>query len=338
MIEDIILDPENHIFNENENITRDGKRVWIRWQNKPLFDKNGEFIGQLCIGNDNTERKKTQEALARSEELYRILAEESPDQIYICDRDTRIQYVNSAAQTLLRLPGPDYRKTTTGYFSNSISDALDRALKTVFETGACSRREDVFSPGNRELWIDTNLVPLKDKAGNVTSVLGIAHDITERKKAEDALRKSRHRLSEAMDIAALANWEYDAATGLFTFDDRFYALYGTTAEREGGMQMSPQAYTREFIHPDDQYLIFPEVEKALNTKDPAYLAQAEHRIIRRDGAIRHIIVHIRVNMDAEGRLIGTHGANQDITDRKIAEEAFRQANKKTQPSLQHHPS
>jgi PAS domain S-box-containing protein len=329
MIEEIIRDPENHIFNENENITRDGRRVWIRWQNKPLFDKDGEFIGQLCIGNDNTERKKAQEALARSEELYRILAEESPDQIVIYDRDTRIQYVNSAAMALLQLPRDRIiGNPVMDVFPPGISGALDGALKTVFETGRSSRGEDVIQSGNREVWIDTNLVPLTDKAGNITSVLGISHDITGSKNTEDALRKSRHQLAEAMDIAALANWEFDAATGLFTFDDRFYALYGTTAKREGGMQMSPETYTRKFIHPDDQYLIRQEVEKALKTTDPAYQSLVEHRILRRDGAIRHIIVHIRVNMDAEGRVTGTHGANQDITDRKIAEEAFRQANKK----------
>jgi two-component system sensor histidine kinase/response regulator len=50
MIEEIIRDPAKHVHNENENITRDGRRVWIRWQNKPLFDRDGRFTGQLCAG------------------------------------------------------------------------------------------------------------------------------------------------------------------------------------------------------------------------------------------------------------------------------------------------
>jgi PAS domain S-box-containing protein len=128
-----------------------------------------------------------------------------------------------------------------------------------------------------------------------------------------------------MDVASLVNWEYDATANLFTFNDRFYALYGTTAEREGGMQMSPQTYAREFIHPDDQYLMYREIEKFLKNTDPQYRSQVEHRIIRRDGEIRHIIVRIRVVLDAQGSLIRTYGATQDITGRKRLEEELRES-------------
>jgi PAS domain S-box-containing protein len=58
MIDDIIDHPGNHIFNENENITRDGRRVWIRWQNKILLDEKGQFGGLFSIGTDITERKR----------------------------------------------------------------------------------------------------------------------------------------------------------------------------------------------------------------------------------------------------------------------------------------
>ncbi len=114
---------------------------------------------------------------------------------------------------------------------------------------------------------------------------------------------------------------------MFTFDDRFYALYGTTAEREGGIRMSSEAYAQEFIHPDDRAIVATKIRKTLQATDPDYLSQVEHRIIRRDGAVRHIIVRIRITKDAEGRTIRTHGANQDITDQKTAEEALSRANR-----------
>jgi len=118
------------------------------------------------------------------------------------------------------------------------------------------------------------------------------------------------------------NWEYDFASGMFTFDDRFYALYGTTAEREGGNLMPAEVYAREFVHPDDRHLVGEEVERALTATDPDYTARIEHRIIRRDGAVRHIVVRIAITKNAEGQTIKTRGANQDITEIKLAEEAL----------------
>ncbi len=74
MIEDIILHPGNHILNENENITRDGRRVWIQWQNKPLMDENGQFVGLLSIGTDITERKRAEKALYQANKKLNLLS------------------------------------------------------------------------------------------------------------------------------------------------------------------------------------------------------------------------------------------------------------------------
>jgi len=84
---------------------------------------------------------------------------------------------------------------------------------------------------------------------------------------------------------------------------------------------------REFVHPDEVGMVAEEVQKSIDTTDPDYTRNIEHRIIRRDGEIRHIIVRFGITKDTEGRTIKTHGANQDITDRKSAEKALRQVNK-----------
>ena len=67
---------------------------------------------------------------------------------------------------------------------------------------------------------------------------------------QKTLKESQIQLAEAMDLANLVNWEFDIASGIFTFNDRFYALYGTTAEREGGT-ICREVYAREFVHPDE---------------------------------------------------------------------------------------
>jgi len=65
MIKDIVEHPEKHINNENENIRKDGERVWVSWTNKPVFNERGRLIEILCIGNDITRRKKMEERLEK---------------------------------------------------------------------------------------------------------------------------------------------------------------------------------------------------------------------------------------------------------------------------------
>jgi PAS domain S-box-containing protein len=150
-------------------------------------------------------------------------------------------------------------------------------------------------------------------------------NLHERLRAEKAVQQSRVQLENAMDLAQLADWEFDVPSATFTFNDRFYALYSTTAEREGGYRMPAEVYAREFVHPDEQRLVAEEVKKAMETTDPQFVSQCEHRIIRRDGQVRSIVVRFGITKDADGRTIQTHGANQDITDRRQAEEALRES-------------
>ncbi len=126
-------------------------------------------------------------------------------------------------------------------------------------------------------------------------------------------------------MAHLGPWEYDAATNLFTFNDAFYAVFRTSAEREGGYQMSPQEYAQRFCHPDDAPLVEIESRKALETDDPDYNRQIEHRIIYADGEPGWISVRFLILKDESGRTIKTFGVNQDITERKQAEEALRES-------------
>ncbi|MEW6666525.1 MAG: response regulator [Thermodesulfobacteriota bacterium] len=149
--------------------------------------------------------------------------------------------------------------------------------------------------------------------------------IEERRRSEDALRTSRAQLSEAIDLARIVYWEVDVTTGEFIFNDPFYALYCTTAEREGGYRMSREEYGKRFIHPDDMPLFQQVAEKRRLSTDPEFLVDLEHRIIRRDGEVRCVLARIRVSKDAVGRITRYHGANQDITERKQAEEALKES-------------
>jgi PAS domain S-box-containing protein len=166
------------------------------------------------------------------------------------------------------------------------------------------------------------------KSGEKFYFTSIIRDLTSTIKAEEELQWSQERLMMGMDMASLAYWEYDIESDLFTFDDQFYALYGTTAEQEGGYQMTPQEYSQRFIPPEQQAIVAQEVGRALETDDPQFSSTAQHTIIRRDGEKRYIIVRIRVVMDKDGRKIGTRGVNQDITELKMAEKALKESDRR----------
>src|SRR5690606_38736451 len=82
-------------------------------------------------------------------------------------------------------------------------------------------------------FVSENAQAIRDSNGNITYYDGVVEDITERKQMENELRESASRLNEAMQIARLVTWEYDVDSDQFKFNDQFYKIMHTTAEREG---------------------------------------------------------------------------------------------------------
>jgi PAS domain S-box-containing protein len=169
-----------------------------------------------------------------------------------------------------------------------------------------------------------NNAVLRDDSGDIVGTLSSGEDTT-RKQAEEALIASKDRLSDAMDLARIVYWEVDLPTGNLIFNDPFYTLYGTSAEREGGYQMTREEYGRRFVHPDDMWIFAQAAEKRRLNKEREFLHDLEYRIVRRDGEVRHILVRVRVSRDAEGHVTKYYGSNQDITARKVAEKALRKS-------------
>ena len=168
--------------------------------------------------------------------------------------------------------------------------------------------------------LDRHSSPVLGKDGKYYGRIWAFRDITERKRSEEALRTSQLQLLEAMDLAHIVYWEFDPVAQTFVFNDPFYAFYGTTAEQEGGYLVSREDYAKRFIHPDDIPLYHQFVKENTLRPDTELFADLEHRIIRRNGEVRHILVRVRVIKDDSGRIVKRYGVNQDITERKLAGE------------------
>jgi diguanylate cyclase (GGDEF)-like protein/PAS domain S-box-containing protein len=184
------------------------------------------------------------------------------------------------------------------------------------------QREEFFmvTTFGKELWMDCAFIPFSSRGE--AHLLLLLDDITGRKRAEEALRASEARQAAALQTGKLAYWEYDFLKDEFTFNDQFYALFHTTAEREGGYTMPAARYAQGFCHPDDVGLVGSEIQKAIETTDPSYSGQLDHRILYAEGGMGYITVRFRIEKDPQGRTVKSYGANQDITERKQVEVAL----------------
>jgi PAS domain S-box-containing protein len=159
--------------------------------NVALQDASGKPVAVLEISRDISDRRNAEEALQKSEDLYRSLAESSTDMIFVIGRDDLVEYVNSFASAIVNkmvdqiIGGP-----RSSLFPPDIASNQKKALEKVFETGKPVRRESPLTVAGEIHWFDHYLTPLKDTDNQVRSVLGISRDITERKRMEMALRES----------------------------------------------------------------------------------------------------------------------------------------------------
>jgi PAS domain S-box-containing protein len=162
----------------------------------------------------------------------------------------------------------------------------------------------------------------KDSAGR-TQMFGTTQDITERKRVEEerqtlsgALHQSNARLEEAQRVAHIGHYEFKPAENRVTWSAELCRIYGLRPVK------SPidLAVVFEMVHPEDREYAARVVEETLRG---GTLLKAEHRIVRPDGEVRFLQVLGTVKRDASGHAYELFGTGQDITDRKLAEQALR---------------
>ena len=153
---------------------------------------------------------------------------------------------------------------------------------------------------------------LRDEQGRITGTLSAGEDITERRKAEDALGDSERQLAKAQSIAGLGNWSWRIADGAEVWSDQYFRILGY---EPGEIEPSNQVFL-DAIHPDDRGRVLEAVNSALHDDQPYNL---DFRIIRPDRQERFIAAHGEVERDAEGNPAMMVGTVLDITERESIE-------------------
>ena len=264
--------------------------------------------GQIAIA---IERKLAEEEIAMLAHSLRSINE----CVSITDQEDKIIFVN---QAFLKTYG--YRKEELIGKHMNMVHSLKNSPK-VFDEILPSTLKDGW---NGELWnkrkdgsefqIYLSTTKIKDKTGKILGLIGIATDITERRKLET-------NLFNAAEIAKLGYWEYEVDAGNFIFNDQYFRLiHGSSAKKQGGNIMSVEEFSRKFVYPDDSNYVAKVLREAAESPDPNYFANTEARVFRDNGDVATVSVQLKVMKDSSGHTYKVFGINQDITNRKLAEQ------------------
>ncbi|HVN95637.1 MAG TPA: PAS domain S-box protein [Syntrophorhabdaceae bacterium] len=298
------------------------------------YEGEPAIVGTLV---DITERKRAEEALKENEKKYRLLADNTADVIFTFGLDMKYRYISPSVSKIRgfspeEIIGQPISRSMTAQSVESVKRVVREELELDKAKTADPNRTrivevELYCKDGSTIWTEVKTSAVRNSKGEAVEVIGIARDITERKQMEEALRGSELRLSQAIELAEIVYWEFDLAQEVYTFNDPFYAFHGTTAEQEGGYRMKRGEYRRRFVHPDDQLPVYQAVQHVIAGYDSGFLAPIEHRIVRRDGEVRHIVVRATNARDDSGRIIKRYGIAQDITERKRAEERILRLNR-----------
>ncbi len=204
-----------------------------------------------------------------------------------------------------------------------VADAIGAHEPALYELTFLRRDGSRF-----EAEAQARMIDLGDRQVRLT----VMRDISERRRRAASLLDHQTKLDMAMRVARLGHWDLDLSTMLFTFDDSFLDLLGTSAAREGGHTMHADDYAKRFLPPEESAIVAREIQTSLNLSDPVCDRQLEHRLIRADGSTGIMRVNISVVRDAQGRSLRAHGVNQDVTSLRAAE----RERQRLQEQLQHH--
>ena len=267
-------------------------------------------------------QKGADDALQKNEQLYQMLAESSPDMVWLVDADGVIQYTNQrSAQAFGLIPADLIGKRTDIVFPQEIACHYMDEINLVVTTKEPRLIEilEQFPSGAR--WISTRLVPILSPGREVIQILGISTDVTDRKQAEIALKESEKRFRLITETIDETFWMGDVEIGkIFYISPSYERIWGRSRE---SLYKNPRSFL-DAIHGEDRERVLAKLE----IEKTGLPFDHEYRIILPGGDIRYIWDRGFPIRDENGQISQYAGVAMDITERKWVEEALRQANKK----------
>jgi PAS domain S-box-containing protein len=276
------------------------------------------------------ERIRVEAALKRERALIANIMETSPVGITVVNREGQVTFANSQAEQVLGLVKDEITQRTYNAPAWRITDFAGGPFpdeKLPFQQ-VMATRQSVYDvqhaiewPDGRRVFLAINGVPILDESRQVESVVFALQNITERKRAEAALRDSEERLRLTMEAANIGSWDWDVKNDIWYASPIYYTMLGY--EPKAGPADRNEWLER--VHPDDRDYVAGKIQDVLSRdfKEHRYEARLRHA----DGTYRWQYVRgFGIERDKKGNVTRMLGIRLDITERKQAENKLRRFN------------
>src|SRR6266850_3526602 len=241
-------------------LRKDGSRFWADVVITALRGRGGALSGYAKVTRDLTGWRQAHERVRESEERLQGFTNHSPAMMFLKDADGRYRFVNQRLLARLGLQreqilGRRDAEVFPGYQSGLFTASDAEVLAT---RGPIELEQPVATSDGERIHMVVKF-PVFGAAGEVAGIGGIATDITERKRSEEALAEHRTLLAEAQKVAGLGSWDWEPGSGRMAWSDELYRIYGVDP---GQVQPTFEAFL-ERIHPADRALTATVVARAL---------------------------------------------------------------------------
>jgi|CXWL01.1.fsa_nt_gi PAS domain S-box-containing protein len=310
---------------ELHNKKKDGTLYWEWATISPILNAQGETTHFLAVKEDITERKKAEEKIRKFNERFTMIAATTHDAVWEWNFEPNELWANEKHQHLYGLTTADPVPTAKMWEQKIHPDDREKVLKDFFKIFASDKNiwiaEYRFKTHNGEyINIYDRTYIIRNTDGEAIRTMGSMMDITERKKAEDALREKEFILTEAQRIAHIGSW-VNELSGKITWTEETYNIYGVSPDN-----FIPDADSFiSLLHPDDRAAMQNWINNCVAGKEPGEL---EFRTVLPDGTIRFLNGRGELEYNAEHKPLCMRGTVQDITERKKAEEEILEINKR----------
>ncbi len=300
---------------------KDGSIVWVTISASAIIDPNEGFQGSVSMLTDITERKKAESQLKYSEERFRLAFETNPDSININRlEDGMFIDVN---QGFVRATGYT-REDVIGHTSIEINiwdniDDRNKLIKELKERGRCDNLEAKFRYKDGKIISGLMSAALINFNG-IMHIISITRNITERKTAEEALKKSEERLKKLLNSVTDYIYNVKIENGIVTETNHGEGCIAVTGYSTEEFNDDKYLWYR-IVHEDDREVVREHASIIAQNTEVPYL---EHRIVHKNGSVRWVRNTPVLHHSPEGKLIGYDGLIADITERKIVEEKLKQ--------------
>ncbi len=305
---------------ENPIRTRDGEERHVLWQNTVLRDGD-RVAGTLSFGVDVTERKRAEEALRVSEERFSSAFRAGPAGMTITRiADGAFLEVNDAFLAMFE----HTREETIGHTSTELGMwapvERERLIRAQLQAGGlrnCELRARARSGREVDILFSSTPLELGGERCLVTTMI----DITERKRAEAALRESEARLRLTLEATGIGLWDWNMGTDLWYATPIYFQMLGYDPDAEG----QNREVWGERTHPDDRAFVVREMETVRDQGKHGF--DIEFRFRHADGSYRWInSIGRAVEFDSQGRAVRMLGLQIDVTERRQARDEIQRLN------------